>query len=40
MADNWLETHREQYEVRKQAYLRKKHRLPSCPIPKPEDESL
>jgi len=40
MADNWLENHREQYEARKQAYLRKKHHLPKGNIQRPEDEAL
>ena len=45
MADNFLERHREEYEKRKQAWLRKKKRFPvikgSKPIPeKPEDEAL
>lgn len=28
MADNFLERHREEYELRKEAYLRKKKHLP------------
>ena len=42
MADNYLERHREDYEKRKQAWLRKKRHLPqvSQKINKPEDESL
>lgn len=43
MADNFLEKHYEEYEVRKAAYLRKKKHLPrkGCSIPqKPEDEAL
>lgn len=42
MADNYLESHREEYEKRKEAWLRKKKHLPKInrtPI-KPEDESL
>lgn len=42
MADNFLERHREEYEKRKQAWLRKKkHLLMLSNKPnKPEDESL
>lgn len=43
MADNFLEKHREEYELRKQAYLRRKKHLPkktSREISKPEDEAL
>jgi hypothetical protein len=42
MADNFLERHYEEYEIRKKAYLRKKkhlpikHRLPE----RPEDDAL
>lgn len=42
MADNFLERHREDYEKRKDAWLRKKRHLPklnSKPT-RPEDESL
>lgn len=43
MADNFLEKHREAYELRKAAYLRKKKHLPkmaSRSIDRPEDEAL
>ena len=43
MADNYLERHREDYEKRKAAWLRRKQRLPktnSRNIEKPDDESL
>lgn len=43
MADNYLERHREEYELRKQAYLRKKKHLPKIkhhPLQKPEDDAL
>ncbi len=43
MADNYLERHREEYELRKQAYLRKKKHLPKVRLhasQKPEDEAL
>jgi len=43
MADNFLERHREEYEARKAAWLRKKSRLPKIAkhnIDKPENESL
>lgn len=43
MADNFLERHREDYEQRKAAYLRKKRHLPKLPsreIPRPDDEAL
>ncbi|WP_027452313.1 hypothetical protein [Segatella albensis] len=42
MADNFLETHREEYEKRKANWLRKKKHLPKLKsnIKKPEDESL
>ena len=43
MADNFLERHREEYELRKAAYLRKKKHLqkakPHRPE-KPDDEAL
>ena len=43
MADNFLEKHREEYEQRKMAYLRKKKHLPKVKktaMERPEDESL
>lgn len=42
MADNYLEYAREDYERRKEAWLKKKKRRPSPQrhIEKPEDESL
>ncbi len=43
MADNFLEKHREEYELRKEAYLRKKKHLPKRPLRTPErppDEAL
>jgi len=43
MADNFLEKHREEYEHRKEAYLRKKKHLPKTAhrlLQKPEDDAL
>lgn len=41
MADNYLERHREEYELRKQAWLRKKKGIVKPhKIERPEDESL
>ncbi|MGM9701019.1 MAG: dehydrogenase [Prevotella sp.] len=42
MADNYLERHREEYELRKKVWLsKKKNRFPvKRNINKPEDESL
>ena len=43
MADNFLEKHYEEYEVRKAAYLRKKKHLPNTArrLPeRPEDDAL
>lgn len=42
MADNFLEKRREDYEQRKQAYLRKKRHLPKIKprLQRPEDEAL
>lgn len=42
MADGYLEKHREEYEVRKAAYLRKKQHLPKMPrrLERPDDEAL
>lgn len=42
MADNFLERHREEYEQRKAAYLRKKKHLPRAArnIERPDDEAL
>lgn len=41
MADGYLEKHQQDYEARKEAYLRKKH-LPQVPrrIQRPDDEAL
>lgn len=43
MADNFLERHREEYEHKKEAYLRKKKHLPKLkhrlPV-RPEDDAL
>ncbi|MBQ9636463.1 MAG: dehydrogenase [Prevotella sp.] len=43
MADNYLERHREDYEVRKAAWLRRKNHLPKTAVRKierPDDEAL
>lgn len=43
MADNYLERHCEEYEQRKQAWLRKQKHLPknySRNIQRPDDEAL
>jgi len=44
MEDNFLERHREQYEARKAAWLRKKKHFPKIKggraIQKPDDEAL
>jgi len=44
MADNFLERHREDYEQRKAAWLRKKRHLPKLKKPaqiqRPDDEAL
>jgi len=43
MADNFLERHYEDYEAKKEAWLRRKKRLSSTKprqIHRPEDESL
>lgn len=44
MADNFLETHREEYERRKAEWLRKKKRFPKAKakpsISRPDDEAL
>lgn len=43
MADNYLERHREDYELRKAQWLRKRKHLPKTVqrnIPRPDDESL
>ncbi|MBR0490366.1 MAG: dehydrogenase [Prevotella sp.] len=43
MADNYLERHREEYEARKEAWLRKKKHLPKIQkrnVVRPEDEAL
>ena len=43
MADNFLERHREDYEQRKAAWLRRKKHLPKIKKPtsqRPDDEAL
>ena len=42
MADNYLEKRREAYELKKEAYLRKKKHLPKQRLlpPRPEEEAL
>ena len=43
MADNFLERHREDYEKRKAAWLRRKKHLPKIKQPtlqRPDDEAL
>lgn len=44
MADNYLERHRADYEIRKQAWLKKKHHVGSSSrrrvIKKPDDEAF
>lgn len=42
MADGYLEKHQQDYEARKEAYLRKKKHLPKIGrrIERPEDEAL
>lgn len=43
MADNFLERHREEYELKKAAYLRKKKHLPKIKhhlLERPEDDAL
>ena len=48
MADNFLERHREEYEIRKAAWLKKKKRFmksgkkqkPQTQMPRPKDEAL
>lgn len=51
MADNFLERHREEYEIRKAAWLKKKKKKklfmksgkkqkPQTQMPRPEDEAL
>ena len=43
MADNFLEKHQEEYELKKAAYLRKKKHLPRIKHhlpPRPEDDAL
>lgn len=42
MADGYLEKHQQDYEARKEAYLRKKKRLPLVKkrLQRPEDEAL
>ncbi len=42
MADNFLERHQEEYELRKEKWLRKKKHLPKInrQLEKPDDEAL
>ncbi len=44
MADNFLERHREEYEIRKAEWLRKKKHFPKlkarATLQKPDDEAL
>lgn len=42
MADNYLEKHREEYELRKQAWLRSKKKFPKVKkqLQRPDDEAL
>ncbi len=44
MADNYLESHREEYEARKAAWLRKKKHFPrlkaKAAFQRPDDEAL
>lgn len=43
MADNFLERHREEYEIRKAAWLKKKKlfmKSGKTQMPRPEDEAL
>ena len=42
MADGYLEKHQEEYEARKEAYLRKKRHLPKVTrtLQRPDDEAL
>ncbi len=42
MADGYLEKHQQEYEARKQAYLRKKKHLPVTRkrLERPDDEAL
>ena len=42
MADGYLEKHQQEYEARKEAYLRKKRHLPSQTkrLQRPDDEAL
>ena len=40
MADGYLESHQEEYEKRKAAWLKKKGHAAYCNISRPEDESL
>lgn len=42
MADNYLEKHREEYELRKQSWLRSKKKFPKVKIQlqRPDDEAL
>lgn len=42
MADGYLEKHQQDYEARKEAYLRKKKHLPLVKkrLQRPEDEAL
>jgi hypothetical protein len=43
MADNFLEKHYEEYQARKEAYLRRKRHLPKTAprrLERPDDEAL
>lgn len=42
MADGYLEKHQQDYEARKEAWLRKKRHLPQITkkVPRPDDEAL
>jgi hypothetical protein len=44
MADGYLEKHQQEYELRKEAFLRKKKHLPHKPLvrrlERPDDEAL
>jgi len=42
MADNYLEYHRQEYEKKKEAWLRKKRHLPQTnrKLERPDDEAL
>ena len=40
MADGFLEKHHEEYEARKEAWLRKKKHVPKRRLERPDDEAL